>query len=155
MGQFSSAIRCLVLASSRPLSGNKLALIKPTIDRWSSSTHRTRHREVVLARLRIGHTRLTHGHLMSHSDPPRCPSCHVPLSVVHFLIDCPRYASLRRSVFPTLLSHHPYRRLSFSLCPHHSIPDVVLPFMLPVTRPSDPRRYCTTWTASRVTLLNK
>ena len=68
-----------------------------------------------LARLRIGHTRLTHGHFMTHTDPPRCPSCHVPLSVVYFLIDCPRYASLRRSLFPSLLSHHPSRRLSLVL----------------------------------------
>ena len=96
-------------------AGNKLALIKPTIDRWSTSTHRTRHREVVLARLRIGHTRLTHGHLMSRSDPPHCPHCHVPLSVVHLLVDCPRYASLRRSLFPSLLSHHPSQRLSLVL----------------------------------------
>ena len=76
------------------LPANKLALIKATIDRWSSSTQRTRHLELVLSRLPIGHTRVTHGPLMIRSDPPRCPSFHVPLSVVHFLIDCPRYASL-------------------------------------------------------------
>ena len=41
-------------------AGNKLALIKPTVDRWSSSTQRTRHRKVILARLRIGHTWASH-----------------------------------------------------------------------------------------------
>ena len=57
-----------------------------------------------LARLRIAHTQLTHGHLMTRSDPPRCLSCHVPLSVVHLLIDCPIYASLYRSLFPSMQS---------------------------------------------------
>ena len=97
------------------VAGNKLALIKPTVERWSSSILRARHREVALARLRIGHTRLTHGHLMTRSDPHRCPSCHVPLSVVHFLVDCPRYASLRRSLFPSMQSHLHSERLSLVL----------------------------------------
>ena len=66
-------------------AGNKLALIKPTVERWSSST------------------RLTHGHLMTRSDRPLCLNYPVPLSVVHFLVDCPRYASLRRSLFPISL----------------------------------------------------
>ena len=77
---------------------DKLALIKSTVERCSSSTLWARHREVVLTRLRIDHTRLTHGHLMTSSDPPRCPSCHVPFSLVHFLINCPRYASLHCSL---------------------------------------------------------
>ena len=65
---------------------------------------RARHRDVVLTRLRIGLTRLKHGHLISRSDPPYCPSCHVPIFGVHFLVDSTRYASLRRSLFPSLRS---------------------------------------------------
>ena len=80
-------------------AGNKLALIKPTVDRWSSSIQRTRHR--------IGHT-------LTCSDPPHCPSCYV-LSVVHLLVDCPRYASLHRSLFPSIQSRHPSWLLSLVL----------------------------------------
>ena len=93
-------------------ASNKLPLIKPTVERWSSSTQRARHREVVLACLLIVHTRLTHGYLMKRSDPPRFPSCYVPLSRVHFLVDCPRYASLRRSLFPSMPSHPQFDCLS-------------------------------------------
>lgn len=50
---------------------NKLKQIKPNIKRQSSSYQR-RHAQVILTRLRIGHTRLTHGHLMSspHGQAP-------------------------------------------------------------------------------------
>ena len=43
--------------------GNKLAQLKPSLGPWSFS-QRCRRLEVSLSRLRIGHTRLTHGHLM-------------------------------------------------------------------------------------------
>ena len=45
---------------ARALRESWQALIKPTVDRWSSSAQRTRHREVVFARLRIGHTWASH-----------------------------------------------------------------------------------------------
>ena len=80
------------------------AQIKPAVERWSSSTQWVRHREVFLANLRIGHTRVTYGHLMACSDSPLCPSCHVPPSVVHILVDYPKYASLHRPLFLSLRS---------------------------------------------------
>ena len=58
---------------------NKVALIKPTVERWGSSTQWTRHREVLLARLRIGHTRFTHGYLMTRFDPP--PARYLPTAL--------------------------------------------------------------------------
>ena len=42
------------------VAGNKLALIKHTVERWSSPTLRARHSEVGLTRLRIGHTWASH-----------------------------------------------------------------------------------------------
>ena len=38
--------------------------IKPCIEEWESAHNSSRQYEVKLSRLRIGHTRLTHGHLM-------------------------------------------------------------------------------------------
>ena len=51
--------------------------------------------ETVLCRLRIGHTRLTHGFLMTGSNHPDCNDCLVPLTVRHILCECPTFLSLR------------------------------------------------------------
>ena len=69
---------------------NKLALIKPAVERWSSSTQRVRHQEVVLPVL----------HMDVSWHAPTLPN--VPLSVVHFLDNYRRYTSLRRSSLPSL-----------------------------------------------------
>jgi hypothetical protein len=68
-------------------------------NRWctpgGTSSRPVRRDEVVVARLRIGHTRLTHGHLLSGNPPPVCATCDVHLSVPHILVDCPRCAVQR------------------------------------------------------------
>ena len=43
-----------------------------------------RNKEVILCRLRIGHTRFTHGFLMCGEPQPFCDDCLVPLTVKHF-----------------------------------------------------------------------
>ena len=75
---------------------NKLRVIKDTISEWTSSRHRNRRSEVVLARLRIGHTRFTHVHLLTKDQPPLCNSCQEPVTVKHILIDCPIYSAIRK-----------------------------------------------------------
>jgi hypothetical protein len=81
---------------------NKLKSIKPTVSEWTSSGCRTRRKEVLLSRLRIGHTRLTHGHLMERLPQPRCVRCSVPLTVKHILAECPNNAAARYTCFPGL-----------------------------------------------------
>ncbi|XP_068224033.1 uncharacterized protein [Palaemon carinicauda] len=54
-----------------------------------------RSREVVLCRMRIGHTRLTHSFLMSGEHQPFCEDCLVPLTVKHILTECPNYLTER------------------------------------------------------------
>ena len=58
-----------------------------------------RKRETALCRLRIGHTRLTHGYLMCQDPPPYCSDCIVPLTVRHILIECPSLNELRFQCF--------------------------------------------------------
>ena len=54
---------------------SKLHYIKPRIEEWESAHNRNRQYEVKLSRIRIGHTRLTHGHLMTrNSQQPTCGS---------------------------------------------------------------------------------
>ena len=43
---------------------------------------------VIIQRLRVGHTRLTHSYLLSGTDQPECLACYCPLMVKHILIEC-------------------------------------------------------------------
>ncbi|GFU90543.1 RNase H domain-containing protein [Trichonephila clavipes] len=66
---------------------NKLHSVKPVIGAWPvMPMQRT---DVKLTRLRIGHTRFTHRHLLFGERAPECPSCNVSYTVHHILIDCP------------------------------------------------------------------
>ena len=80
-------------------------LENPKMKEVTNSTHPwkyinlKRHHEVLLCRLRIGHTRLTHGFLMSGEPPPVCEDCLVQLSVRHLLIECPSLIEKRERYF--------------------------------------------------------
>lgn len=63
------------------------AITARTVSPWSYAHVRGHCRETVLARLRTGHTRLTHGFLMSRGVVPYCDNCLVPLTVRHLLIE--------------------------------------------------------------------
>ena len=52
------------LSTWNEVTNNKLRSIKNCIIQWPSSSQRIRHDEVILTRLRIGHTRVTHRFLM-------------------------------------------------------------------------------------------
>ena len=82
---------------------NKLRAIKPTISIWPSSFQQNRQNEVILTRLRIGHTRLTHGYLMTtpKGPVPECQICQVRQSIRHIFSDCPHYTHLRQIYFGT------------------------------------------------------
>ena len=72
-----------------------------------------RGQQVKLSRLRIGHTRLTHCHLMEKSPQPNCTMCSEPLTVKHVLIACPQYANTKTElIFPNEL-----RTLLGPICP--------------------------------------
>lgn len=93
-----------------PQCSNKLHLVKPKIG--NSLPHLpSRLHEVLLSRLRIGHTFLTHGFLLRNEEPPQCPHCGVQLSILHVLITCPLYESHRQhhflSLYKQLLPLHP------------------------------------------------
>ncbi|XP_075234116.1 uncharacterized protein LOC142331949 [Lycorma delicatula] len=46
---------------------------------------KSRREEVVLCRLRLGHTRITHEYLMSGEAPPLCTRCNCRMTVHHIL----------------------------------------------------------------------
>ena len=73
--------------------------IMPKIDEKYYSGCRNRKDEVIINRLRIGHTRLTHSYLMEgRKDPPICDLCtgNHKLTVVHFMIKCDFLKTIRQ-----------------------------------------------------------
>ena len=60
----------------------------PTLGVWQSGFRNSRKEEVVLSRLRIGHTYFTHSYILRQEDPPECTACQEIYSVRHVLIDC-------------------------------------------------------------------
>ncbi len=72
-------------------TSNKLYAVKPLIAVWPSTS--SRKHDVIITRLRIGHTRLTHRHLLL--GEPTCPQCKTALTVKHILIECPNFRNQR------------------------------------------------------------
>ena len=80
---------------------NKLKELKDTVDVWPSSYQKDRKNSTTLTRLRIGHTRLTHGYLMCnpHDSVPMCDTCNVQITIKHILMICPKYKTQRDLLF--------------------------------------------------------
>jgi kelch-like protein 2/3 len=77
---------------------NKLHGVQPRIG--SARAYRLpRREEVIIHRLRIGHTHLTHSYLLKRESPPMCVACQAPLTVQHVLIDCVDFALSRAKYF--------------------------------------------------------
>jgi hypothetical protein len=65
--------------------------------RWINTSLK-RKEETILNRLRIGHTRLTHGYLMVKEEPPTCEICGVQLTMKHIIIECLKYQQVRQII---------------------------------------------------------
>ena len=79
----------------------QLKLIKPNVGIWSSCMRENRKEEVVLCRLRIGHTVLTHSYVIDRAPAPQCDVCCCLQDVRHVLIDCRRYHAERLELIST------------------------------------------------------
>ena len=80
-------------------SDQKLKAIRPSIKPWESSCQPNRRFGIVLTRLRIGHTHLTHRHLMASGEErqaPFCNPCQSVITVKHILVECPNFYVERR-----------------------------------------------------------
>ena len=79
--------------------GNKLFEIKPVIGQSQPVVRNVRQEEAVLARLRIGHTRITHSYLLKREEPPYCFGCDAPFTVRHILLECSDFSHIRNKHF--------------------------------------------------------
>ena len=59
----------------------------------------SRYDSVLLNRLQIGHSRLTHSYLLGGDDSPSCQSCLIPLTVKHILVECANLRDIREKYF--------------------------------------------------------
>ena len=74
---------------------NKLHSVKPTLGEWYPSYRSIRREEVIITRLRIGHSHLTHSWLLAKQDAPECIQCNEYLPMNHILLDCIDFQPIR------------------------------------------------------------
>ena len=79
--------------------GNKLFEIKPVIGLSQPVVRNVRQGEIVLARLRMSHTRITHSYLLKREEPPYCFGCDALFTVRHFLLECGNFSHIRNKYF--------------------------------------------------------
>lgn len=90
---------------------NKLKEIKSNLCRWLPPLEMSRSEQVMINRLRIGHSHITHSFLMSGDPPNECTNCNTRLTIKHILIDCSLYTQNRLShnikrTLPEILSNN-------------------------------------------------
>ena len=83
-------------SSPHLVNNKKYRKIRESVEMWSSSFQKDRRVEIVLSRLRMGHTWLTHKFILEGGTAPVCAQCAVPLSVEHILVQCVKYQVQRR-----------------------------------------------------------
>uniref|UniRef100_A0A8D8W0E2 Uncharacterized protein n=1 Tax=Cacopsylla melanoneura TaxID=428564 RepID=A0A8D8W0E2_9HEMI len=87
--------------------GNKLLEIKKDTKPWNPPYELSRKDQVSITRIRIGHTNLTHCHLMKKENPPVCSRCACRITVKHILKECHIYIHLSEIPFARILISSP------------------------------------------------
>nr|CAH7715338.1 unnamed protein product [Callosobruchus chinensis] len=72
---------------------HRIKILSPT-----SNLEYYKKEQVLLCRLRIGHTNVTHVHLLNRNPTPRCLRCNEVLTVEHILTYCTEYEHIRHSL---------------------------------------------------------
>jgi hypothetical protein len=80
-------------------NNQKLKELQPSVDTWKFSSRKSRREEIILARLRIGHTHFTHSYLRKGEPPPQCITCGCTFTVKHILLECMDYSDFRNNYF--------------------------------------------------------
>lgn len=74
---------------------NHLKSIKTVCEAWDTVFREKRRDEIVLTRLRIGHTNITHSYILDKKEKPRCTRCNTYLTVKHILLECANFINHR------------------------------------------------------------
>ena len=70
-------------------------LMKPTLGQPKKFQHLTRAEEVIITRLRIGHTKATKSHILFQGPPTACQHCGQTLSIDHMHLECAVFQECR------------------------------------------------------------
>ena len=79
---------------------NKLHHIQDTIGEWPAGFRRTRKEEVIISRLHIGHTHITHSDLLKGKNPHPQYAQHANI-VKRILINCERFRNFHLKHYQT------------------------------------------------------
>jgi len=85
--------------------GKKIHAIRPTVGDYKQKTCLSRRDSVLLNRLRIGHTRLTHSFLLSCDNLPECGTCQCPLKVILKMYEINTFLLLPLKIYLIILKH--------------------------------------------------
>lgn len=77
---------------------SKLKIIRKDIFEKNPVLHFKKKEQVVLTRLRIGHTNMAHLFLMKRETPPECENCEARLTVEHLIVEFLRVSDLSDSI---------------------------------------------------------
>ena len=77
--------------------GNKLLDLNQTFGEYQSVARNIRKEEGILARPRLGHTRVTHSYLLQGEEQPQCVGCDAPFTVRYFLLELGDFAHVRNN----------------------------------------------------------
>ena len=83
---------------------NKLHSIEPKVNVFNLY-RLPRRDEIIIHRLRIGHSFITHGFLLRGETCPRCSACDVDLTVEHILLHWVSFATARDNSFNMTVTH--------------------------------------------------
>lgn len=81
---------------------NKLKNIKDQVGKTTLRGITLRRDEIVLHRARIGHSHITHSHLLNRENAPDCDHCQCPLTVEHILLQCQFFNNIRLKFFTVI-----------------------------------------------------
>ena len=94
---------------------NKLHKIRPSVSAPLYSGGRDRKEQTVLTRLRLGHTYVTHSHLLRGEEPPWCHACDQRYTVKHILIECSDLIDERKNFYSALSLEEVFTNVAPSL----------------------------------------
>ena len=78
---------------------NKLFQIQPTLREWRPAFRKSRREQVVISRLSVSHTRLTHSFILKQEQQPQCLTCQTTCTIRHILVECRAFAVIRKRFF--------------------------------------------------------
>ena len=78
---------------------NKLFQIQSTLGEWRPAFRKSRRDQVIVSRLRIVHTRLTHSFILKQRNNNQCLTCQTPYTIKQVLIECRAFTFIRKWFF--------------------------------------------------------